>query len=226
MIRAVTDPDPWETVKAQFAPGLAELEPLLEQHGFVLAPTEFGRGSGGPFSEATFPRGERSMTVWLRDASLSVVCRCGAAEVDHLGYMREVAGVGGPNEFPTYGEDAVASFAAVRRDLHRFGTDFLIGDCGLIRQAAARVAARGSSSPMRRLAELEAEVQDEAGSVASSSAAAYLCRASASSREIVVLMVGPSGTEARAVGRGRGCGARGRPGLSRSAIRPCSRSVT
>jgi cholesterol oxidase len=41
-----------------------------------------------------------------------------------------------------------------------------------------------------------------------------------------VVIVGPSGMEARAVGWGRGHGARGRPGLSRSAIRRCSRSVT
>ena len=155
----MTDPDPWEAVKARFAAGLAELEPLLERHGFRRTPTEFGSGSGGPFSEATYSRAERSITLWLRGASLSVVYRCGTAEVDHLGYMRETAGVGGSNEFPTYGQDAVASFAAVRRDLQRFGVDFLVGDCALIRQAAARVEQAGSASPMRRLAEVEAAIK-------------------------------------------------------------------
>jgi len=56
-----------------------------------------------------------------------VIYRCGDAEADHLAYMREVAGVGGPNEFPTYDENAVKSFAAVRHDHEAFGSDFLKG---------------------------------------------------------------------------------------------------
>jgi hypothetical protein len=99
--------DPWRSTRETFAAGLAELVPLLERHGFGPTAQEFGKGSGGPFAEATFARDNRSITLWLRSDSLSVIYRCDNCEVDHLGYMRQAAGVGGRNEFPTYSENAL-----------------------------------------------------------------------------------------------------------------------
>jgi hypothetical protein len=151
--------DPWDEVKKRFADGLAQLAPLLEAHKFQRTAREFGEGSGGPFAEATFGRDDRSITLWLRENSLSVIYRCGDAEADHLAYMREVAGVGGPNEFPTYDENAVKSFAAVRHDLEAFGSDFLKGDCKRLRAAARSEADAATGGPMRRLAAIEAALK-------------------------------------------------------------------
>jgi hypothetical protein len=151
--------DPRDEVKKRFADGLRQLAPLLEAHNFRRTAREFGKGSGGPFAEAMFGRDDRSITLWLRGNSLSVIYRCDDAEADHLTYMREVAGVGGPNEFPTYGESAIESFAAVRRDLEAFGSDFLRGDCSRLRAAAHSEAHVPSDRPMARLAAIEAALK-------------------------------------------------------------------
>ena len=73
--------------RERFAAGLREVEPLLSRHGFTRTSDEFGKGSGGPFAEATFARDERSVTLWLRGESLNVIYRCRDAKVD-----REVRG--------------------------------------------------------------------------------------------------------------------------------------
>ena len=151
--------DPWDDVKKRFTDGLARLAPLLEEHKFQRMAREFGKGSGGPFAEATFGRDQRSITLWLRGNSLSVIYRCGDAEADHLRYMREVAGIGGANKFPTYNENAVDSFAAVRRDLEAFGSDFLTGDCERLHAAARSEAQAAAGGPMRRLAAIEAALK-------------------------------------------------------------------
>jgi hypothetical protein len=106
--------NPRDEVKKRFVDGLAQLVPLLEEHKFQRMARKFGRGSGGPFAEATFGREDRSITLWLRDQSLSVIYRCGDAEADHLTHMRELAGIGGPNEFPT---SRATDRRAVRRAL-------------------------------------------------------------------------------------------------------------
>jgi hypothetical protein len=158
-VRMPDDVDPWGEVKKRFAAGLNQLTPLLEAHNFRRTARVFGKGSGGPFAEATFGRDDRSITLWLRGNSLSVIYRCEDAEADHLTYMREVAGVGGPNEFPTYGENAIESFAAVCRDLEAFGGDFLRDDCARLRAAAHSEAHSASDRPMARLAAIEAALK-------------------------------------------------------------------
>ena len=151
--------DPWDEVNERFADGLGQLAPLLEAHNFRRTAREFGKGSGGPFAEATFGRDDRSITLWLRGSSLSVIYRCDEAEADHLTYMREVVGVGGRNEFPTYSESAIESFAALRHDLEAFESDFLKGDCTRLRAAARSDAHVASDRPMARLAAIEAALK-------------------------------------------------------------------
>src|SRR4029079_10436441 len=55
---------------------------------------------------------------------------------------------------------------------------------------------------------------------------AYLCRGSRQARDGVVRGRRPAGSAARGRGGGAGCGARGRPGLARSATSPCGGPVT
>src|SRR5215207_11171858 len=151
--------EPWQATRETFSRGLDQLLPLLERHGFRPTGREFGKGSGGPFSEATFASDDRSITMWLRGESLSVIYRCGEVEADHLTYMRAAAGIGGGNEFPTYADDAVKSFGAVRRDLERFGRDFLSGSCERLREAAQAKDAAERENPMKRLADIEAALK-------------------------------------------------------------------
>lgn len=61
--------DPWYATRGRFAEGLAPVASLLESHGFTQIGSEVGKGSGGPFAEATFARDGRSVTFWLRGDS-------------------------------------------------------------------------------------------------------------------------------------------------------------
>lgn len=150
-----------DSAAAKLAAGLAHIEPVLEQHGFVHAGDEAGKGSGGPFASATFVKGDRQLHLWLRVDSLSVHYRLGDQELDHATLMRELLGPGGGNQFPAYAENADLAFAALRHDLERFCGDFLDGAGDDFRCCFAAAEHDAQLTGAQRLARIEAQLKRE-----------------------------------------------------------------
>ena len=149
---------------AQLAVGLANLRPLLEQHGFgQRAGEETGQGSGGPFATATFVKDDRQLHLWLRGDSLSVTYRLGEQELDHATLMRELLGPGGPNEFPAYVGDAELAFIALRHDLERFCNDFLAGTGDDFQRCATAAEHATQLTGAQRLARTERALKQQLG---------------------------------------------------------------
>jgi hypothetical protein len=148
-----------DSAAATLAAGLAHIAPLLEQHSFVRAGDEAGKGSGGPFATATFVKGDRHLHLWLRLDSLGVTYRLGDQELDHAALMRELLGPGGPNRFPAHAENADLAFAALRHDLERFCGDFLDGTGEAFRRCAAAAEHDAQLTGAQRLARIEQQLK-------------------------------------------------------------------
>jgi hypothetical protein len=149
------------TVVARLSAGLAELEPLLAQHGFQVSSREAGKASGGYLATADFTHAGRTLHLWLRGNSLSVRYDIDGHQLDHAAYMRELLGPGGGNQFPSYSDDAAAAFRALRHDLERLGRDFLSGRGDDYLRCWKAVNEDSARSGFQRLARIEQQMKQD-----------------------------------------------------------------
>jgi hypothetical protein len=146
-------------VVARLAAGLADVEPVLGQHGFRLAAQDAGKGSGGYLATADLTKGDRTIHVWLRGNSLSVRYDLGGHELAHSDYMRELLGAGGGNRFPSFADDAGQAFDALRHDLEHHCQDFLAGSGDDYLRCWKAANEDASRTGLQRLARIEQQLK-------------------------------------------------------------------
>jgi hypothetical protein len=100
----------------------------LSQFGFHFAITDIGRGSGGPFAEGAFTRGDQQICLWVRHDRLGrVTYRAGTFKWSHSDYMRAL-GLSTTAQYPGFeSDDLFGSFRRLLSDLDHC-TEFLAGD--------------------------------------------------------------------------------------------------
>ena len=101
------------------------LEPVLKPHGFVFAPGEVGKGSGGAFAQGAFVRGNRRLEFSTRYSLGLVDYRIGIKRIAHEDYMHVVAP--GENSYPGFSDDPLDGFRHLASDLEKFCGAFLMG---------------------------------------------------------------------------------------------------
>ena len=106
--------------------GAEILQPVLTPRGFIFEPGEIGKGSGGPFAQGAFVRGNRRLGFSTRHSLGLVEYRVGSRILAHEDYMRVVAGRGN-HAYPGFSEDPVDGFRHLASDLERFASVFLGG---------------------------------------------------------------------------------------------------
>ena len=120
--------------------GAKLLEPLMKRHGFSFGLTEDGQGSGGRYAIGVYSRDERKLELHFRTSLGVVTYRDGDDIVSHAGYMSHLAVK--EASYPGFSDDPLDGFRHLLFDLERFGDDFLAGDAGLMRAAAAAERSR------------------------------------------------------------------------------------
>jgi predicted RNA-binding Zn-ribbon protein involved in translation (DUF1610 family) len=140
--------------------GLAEIAPLLAEHGFELTARGSSKGSGGHFATADFTRGDRAIHLWLR-SGLSVRYELGEHTLDHGEYMMALLGSGGGNRFPPYLHDPLEGFRALRFDLERYCGDLLEGSGEEFLRCCREARERRDESGFRRVVRLEHELEED-----------------------------------------------------------------
>jgi hypothetical protein len=110
------------------AQGAELLELKLNQFGFRFAITNVSRGSGGPFAEGAFTRGDQQICLWVRFSKLGgVTYRVGTAKWSHSEYMRAL-GRSAIAQYPGFeSDDPFGGFRRLISDLDYCG-EFLVGD--------------------------------------------------------------------------------------------------
>lgn len=105
--------------------GAEILEPVLKPYGFAFAPGEVGKGSGGPFAQGAFVRGNRRLDFSVRYSLGLVEYRVGAHRISHEDYMRIASK--GENSYPGFSDDPLDGFRHLASDLKKFCNGFLSG---------------------------------------------------------------------------------------------------
>src|SRR6185437_2472083 len=102
------------------------LDPALTTHGFAFEPGLIGVGSGGPFAQGAYVRGDRRLEFSVRWSLGEVVYRVGNSLISHEELMRVVAG---PRKarYPGFSDDPLDGFRGLRHDLELYGGGFLRG---------------------------------------------------------------------------------------------------
>jgi hypothetical protein len=117
--------------------GVEILEPVLAPHGFLYAPLDSGRGSGGTFASGEFRRDRagdvRRLELHYRRGLGLVVYAINDATLSHVNYMRAL---GAKAEYPGFPRDPLDGFRGLAHDLERHGGDFLQGTGDEFSQAA------------------------------------------------------------------------------------------
>jgi hypothetical protein len=115
----------------------SKLEPL----GFRFELLSVASGSGGPFAEGVFSRGDRQLILWVRfDRLGGVRYRIGASDFDHETYMRAM---GREKEARYPGlpdDDSFGGFRRLLADLDLCG-DVLDGDAESVLEMVASLPA-------------------------------------------------------------------------------------
>ena len=118
----ITTMDPAEMRRV----GAAILEQVLSPLGFGFEAGEVGKGSGGPFAQGAFVRGNRRLEFSTRYSLGLVEYRVGSRVVSHEDYMRVVAGRGN-NAYPGFSDDPIDGFRHLASDLQQFAGVFIDG---------------------------------------------------------------------------------------------------
>jgi hypothetical protein len=116
------------TSEVYLAQGAELLKPKLGEAGYCFTITDTARGSGGPFAEGVFKRGDQEIRLRVRhDALGGVAYRAGADEWSHSDYMRAI-GRGKEAQYPGFHDgDPFGGFRRLLVDLNECG-QFLNGD--------------------------------------------------------------------------------------------------
>jgi hypothetical protein len=114
------------------------LVPALVPHGFQFSMVISGRGSGGAFAHGEFVRGNRKLDLHFRYSLGLVTYHIGALSLAHNDYMRALLGRSGASHYPSFSEEPLAAFVALRQDLVEYCSDFLSGDGGEFQQCVLR----------------------------------------------------------------------------------------
>lgn len=103
------------------------LRPLFTKHGFVFAPLDEGKSSGGPFASAEFSRDDRSFEFHFRFSLGMVTYHLGAESITHQEYMCSVLGKPNLSRYPGFSNDPLDAFRDLRDDLENYCSEFLEG---------------------------------------------------------------------------------------------------
>ncbi|MDD4892152.1 MAG: hypothetical protein PHU85_19690 [Phycisphaerae bacterium] len=125
--------------REQLLAGAVILEPAMGPAGFKFQLDATGRGSGGDFATGSFVRGDRRLELHYRWGLGIVVYHVGEWTLDHRSYMK-LLDVDLESEFRSSSLDkTLDGFERLKKDLQRFGADFLNGDASQFRKLAEQL---------------------------------------------------------------------------------------
>jgi len=123
--------------------GAAILGEVLEPAGFVFHPGIHASGSGGPFADGRFVRGDQYIELHFRHSLGLVSYGWGGEALTHEDYLR---GLGAKGAYPGFSDDPLDGFRHLARDLAGPLAGFVAGD-----RTAFDAAAKVASQPRSRL---------------------------------------------------------------------------
>lgn len=116
--------------------GLDILHPFLSSYGFQLEGYENGMGSGGQFTNAHFHNGRKKFIIGYRYSVGVLQYGCEDFKVSHEFYLDHL-GFAAQKQFPDFQSgDKILAFQHILHDLDLLVSDFFMGDCSLLKEAA------------------------------------------------------------------------------------------
>lgn len=134
---------PGEAIEA----GRTILDPLLAPAGFRWESLGEGRGSGGPFAQAAYVKGDLRLEFSYRWALGDVRYQVGGASIEHASLMRMLGAYRSAKFLSFDRADPLAGFVALYDDLVAYCDDFVHGQGSIVRRLAAELQALGGSLP-------------------------------------------------------------------------------
>jgi len=129
---------------AVLAAGAEIVGQVVKPAGFVFLPGVHASGSGGPFADARFVKGDQFIEMHFRRSLGLVSYGWGDGVLSHTDYLR---GIGTGGSYPGFSDDPLDGFRHLADDLAGPLAGFVAGD-RLSYDSALAVAA---STPARRL---------------------------------------------------------------------------
>ena len=99
----------------------------LAPHGFEFRLLAQGHSSGGTFANGEFVRGDRRIELHFRYSLGLVEYHLGQLSLAHVDYMRALLGRSHASQYPSFSDQPMAQFEALRQDLDALCGDFIAG---------------------------------------------------------------------------------------------------
>lgn len=107
--------------------GLAELDPLMREHGFEFVAGDGGVGSGGRFARGAYVAPRRRITLSYRYGLGDIQMRVEAVSIAFEDYLRALGNYS-EARYPSSVPGAPTQFADLAHDLRTYCQSFLDGD--------------------------------------------------------------------------------------------------
>ena len=127
------------------------IAPALIPHGFCFSLVAAGNSSGGAYAYGEFVRGDRKLELHFRWSLGCVTYHIAGHSLEHSDYLRALLGRSSAGHYPTFSEDPLAGFEALRQDLIEHCSDFISGTGDQFRQCIEKHRHYESLSPLQKM---------------------------------------------------------------------------